>query len=207
MNFAPYSIETARQRAVDALRNPPPLARLVRPVPKGGLVARFVAPLDLLKRQNWSRHRQTGELSRVKKELAYHMRCQNPGLRSPLPGRPFVRCIRFSSVEPDVSADTFKMCIDLLCMPNLKAPMRLNFLRDDRPRDAEIHQTWEPAPQGGGFGLIEVFTGDPFADIKEKRRRIRAPKIKNAPGTVAAVPGAKTRNRPERTAKGVHGGS
>jgi len=123
-------------------------------------VASFVLPLELLKRQNWSRHQPIGLLARVKDDLYDVMRPQaGPPREAPLPGRPFVRCIRFSGKAPDRGADTFKMAIDILCAPEEGKHRRLSFLVDDNEDDADVHQHWEPAPPGRGFGLLEVYTG------------------------------------------------
>jgi hypothetical protein len=69
----------------------------------------------------------------------------------PLPGRPMVRCIRFSSSEPDRYNDGFKFAVDRL--------VELRLIADDRPAACDLHQLWEYAPPKQGFGLIEVFTG------------------------------------------------
>lgn len=152
------------------MASPPPLSRIKRPPPVGALVARFVLPLELCQAQNRTaraamsanavngRSWRVGELkAEVAKMMGHQVR---PGRREPLPGRPFVRCIRFSTIEPDTYADWAKMAVDVLCKPTSRAPRRLGFLRDDRPKDAEVSQHWEPARKGEGFVLIQVFTGE-----------------------------------------------
>ena len=67
-----------------------------------------------------------------------------------------LRCIRFSSIEPDTYSDGFKMAIDRLML----GKERLGYLRDDRPSDCEIVQCWEFVPPGQGFAVIEIWTGE-----------------------------------------------
>lgn len=78
------------------------------------------------------------------------------GAREPLPGRPQVLCCRLSSAEPDAYADWAKMAVDLLCVPAGRRKEGIGYLRDDRPRDTEVVQWWEPAKPKAGFVYIEV---------------------------------------------------
>lgn len=51
--------------------------------------------------------------------------------------------------------------IDILCARTAKRPKRLNIIVDDKPACADVRQHWEPAKQGQGFGLIEIWdTGE-----------------------------------------------
>jgi hypothetical protein len=125
---------------------------------RGQLVQRFVLPLSCCLPQNRTRHGQAWKLAKLKQNTFRRMWIQNGGrvLEAPLPGRPMVRCVRFSSVEPDKFSDWAKIPVDRLCC----GKNRLRYLRDDRPSDAEIIQWWEPAPRGAGFCLIEVWSGE-----------------------------------------------
>jgi hypothetical protein len=82
-----------------------------------------------------------------------------------LSGRPLVRQIRFSAKEPDVSCEGFKTAIDFLCVPRPPTTPKgrfkrgLGFLHDDAPKYVERVAFWEYAPRGGGFCLLEVYTG------------------------------------------------
>jgi hypothetical protein len=156
-----FSIETARQRAEETLRVPPALARLARPVPRGSLVASWVLPIELLKPQNWARHRPVGVLAKLKDQLYRLMWAQQPYRpEAPLSGRPQVICTRFSSTEPDAYSNTFKAAVDLLCVPDSKRRKRgLGFIVDDKPQFLEEIQRWEPAPPGRGQGLIDLYDG------------------------------------------------
>lgn len=145
-----FVISEAFKHADRVLALPPARAHIERPQSRGVLVKRFALPLDLCKPQNRTRHGQAWALGKLKKDIAACLRLQAQQRREPLPGRPQVLCLRLSSVEPDKYADWAKHAIDQLC------PQGLNFLRDDRPQDAEIHQWWEPAPKGAGCVVIEV---------------------------------------------------
>jgi hypothetical protein len=160
----------ALARADAILSRPPARTHIERVRPAGGLVCRFALPLDLLRPQNRTRHAQPWMQAKVKKALFLRMLVQLGGLARdvPLRGRPLVRCVRFSSVEPDAYNDGFKAAIDVLCaipprttvakLAGKRAPKRLNVIADDKPTATRVVQWWEPAPRGKGFGLIEVWT-------------------------------------------------
>lgn len=150
-------------RADAILAAPPARRHLERLKPKGTLVQRFAIPLRLCQPQNRTRLAQKWMLGKLKNELALVMRAQARRRTAPLPGRPFVRCIRFSNVEPDKYSDWAKQAVDRLCAPTKRRKDGLCFLRDDRPSDVEIHQAWEYARRGEGFVVIDVFTGQPNA--------------------------------------------
>jgi hypothetical protein len=96
-----------------------------------------------------------------------------PTWPAPLTGRPMVRAIRFSSVAPDGTAGFSKLPVDCLRVPRPVRKRRagelvfgapkmvpgLGVLLDDRPALLELRESWEPAPRGEGFAMIEVFTG------------------------------------------------
>lgn len=86
-----------------------------------------------------------------------------PVRRDPLPGRPMVRAIRFSSVEPDATAAWFKTGVDVLLPPRKRGSRMvagLGLLRDDRPSALELRSWWERVPRGEGFAVLEVWTGE-----------------------------------------------
>lgn len=146
--------------ADEALAKPPAKPHIERHEGRGELVARWTLPLSLCPTTNRTRGAAGWALSRTK-EMAYAiMSVQHRSRAEPLPGRPHVRCIRFSSSEPDTYNDGFKIAVDKLCAPTERAPKRLGYIRDDSPSVARITQHWEPAPPKRGFGLIEVWTGD-----------------------------------------------
>lgn len=156
--------------AEGALSLPPAREHIERaaPAPGAQLLARFVLPLELCKSGNPRGYEQPWQHERVKKALHLRMLVQLGGRpwAAPAPGRPFVRCIRFSSVEPDAFADSFKAPVDILTGPDARgarraskrAPRRLNVIADDNARAIRLSQHWEPAPQKHGFGLIEVWS-------------------------------------------------
>lgn len=181
----PFSIETALRRAEEALSKPPPLDWIERPEPRGELVARFVLPLELCKPQNQltraammigANAKQIGpsrklgngkrgrswQLGKYKTDVYTMMWAQHPPRRAPLPGRAFVRAIRFSPMETDPYADWAKAHLDILCIAGAGRKNRLNFIKDDKGSVCDIKQHWEPNPAGGpGFGYLEVWAGDP----------------------------------------------
>lgn len=105
--------------ADSTLAQPPALARIVRPVPRGVRVARFGLPLELCKPQNArDGSRRPWVLARTKSQLSQLMAAQwlqhRDGRALPLPGRPQVLCLRLSSREPDAYSDWAKAAIDIL---------------------------------------------------------------------------------------------
>lgn len=138
---------------------PPPTGhRIVRPEKRGELVHSFTLPLEMCLGTNRTRHSNPGQHAKLKKSLLALLRLESAiyRQREPLAGVPQVLCTRFSSVQPDAYADWAKMPIDALCVPQGRRKEGLGLLRDDRPKDAEIVQWWEPAKRGKGFVYIEV---------------------------------------------------
>lgn len=156
-------IADALNRADAILAAPPARPHLERVSPKGSLVCRFALPLRLCQPQNRTRLAQKWALGKLKNELALVMRAQMRPWKMPLPGRPFVRCVRFSNTEPDKYSDWAKQAVDRLCVSTKRRKDGLGLLRDDRPSDLDVHQQWEFAPRGEGFCVIEVWTGAPDA--------------------------------------------
>jgi len=155
----PFSYLDAIRRSHLILSQPPAQGHIRRVDPVGELVNQFALPLDLCKPQNRTRHSAGWALGKLKTECFKQMWIQNGGRkeRAPLPGRPMVRAVRFSSVEPDRFSDWAKVPIDRLCV----GKMGLGYLRNDRPKDAQIECWWEPGPKSDGWCLIEVWTGEP----------------------------------------------
>lgn len=146
------NLAECREFARVTLAAPPKKAHIVRVAPVGELVARFILPLEVVKLSNPTRVAQKWMHAKAKQSAMTIMSAQFRERReAPLPGRPFVRCIRFSSNEPDKYADGFKVAVDRL--------VDLKLIKDDRPSLCDLHQWWEYAPPKKGFGLIEVFTG------------------------------------------------
>lgn len=147
-----FSIAEAKRLATDIL-SAPPRGHTPRVEPDGNLVQRFFLPLSLVQPQNRT-HGKTWMLGKLKSECLAVMRAQlvtRP--TSPLPGRPQVLCVRFSTTEPDRYNDGFKVAVDRL--------KDFGLIVDDAPRFIELHQWWEKAPRGKGFGLIEIWSGSP----------------------------------------------
>jgi len=129
----------------------------------GSLVWRCVVPLHLCKRYNATDKETSWAVARRKRRLYSLMLTQHGRPRKePLPGRPQVRCVRFSSAEPDEGAGWEKAVVDALTMP-WRTPKRqhrgLGFLRDDKREFVRRSIWWEYARPGEGFVLCEVWTG------------------------------------------------
>lgn len=161
MSFPLRELQFDWRRAIElaeqAFALPPAIDHIRRPERRGNLVQRFALPISLAPTTNRTRHSRPGQSEKTKKAIMALFQVQARALHhEPLPGRPQVLCCRFSSVEPDAYSDGPKMAIDLLCVPAGRRKQGLGLLRDDRPKDAEIVQWWEPAPPKKGFLYIEV---------------------------------------------------
>lgn len=146
-------------RALRTLSLPPAKPWIERPQFNGEVIARFVLPNELCQPQNTKRDSQIWRRQKDRVTIQSQMLLQCRPMKEPLPGRPQVLCVRFSSVEPDKYSDWAKMAIDVLCSPDAKQRNRLNLIVDDAPRFADVYQWWEPAPKKEGFVFIEVRTG------------------------------------------------
>jgi len=146
-------------RAADVFAHPPAKAHIVRPTPRGELVARFWLPLELCAPMNRIARRGTQAagwaLGKMKTDAFRLMAAQHARRKAPLPGRPQVLCLRLSSVEPDKYADWQKNPVDRLRDDD----KGLRFIVDDRPSCIDLHAWWEPAKRGDGCVLIDVRTG------------------------------------------------
>lgn len=155
--FALFNAGEAMALAADVLSRPPAKPHIVRVQGRGRLVRRFALPLALCPTTNSTRHAPKGQNARIKADITTVFKVQTKGQvrNAPLPGRPQILCIRFSSKEPDAYSDGFKMAIDRLMV----GKDRLGYLRDDRPSDCEIVQRWEKASPRKGFCILEIWTG------------------------------------------------
>lgn len=140
------------------LEQPPAQSHIERPERRGSLVQRFALPLSCCPTTNRTRHSRPGQQEKTKKLILAMLQVQARSFRTmePLPGRPQLLCMRLSSVEPDAFSDWAKMAVDLLCLPSGRRKEGMGYLLDDRPKDAEVRQWWEPAKRGSGFVYLEV---------------------------------------------------
>ncbi|MGK3995152.1 hypothetical protein [Sorangium sp. So ce1024] len=176
----PFDIVAAWATARATLSVPPTHPRVQRREPEGRFVAGWVLPLDMVPGVN-SLNGRTGwqkgaARDRVRKEMLRQSSQQRPD--APLAGRPFVRVIRFSSVEPDGDQAFSKLPVDALLVDKPKRPKgmpkemweqirrsvkpnpkKLGYLVDDKPACIDLFVSWEPAPPGRGCVLVEVWTG------------------------------------------------
>ena len=140
--------------------------------PKGMIVARFGLPLHLCQPQNRRCHQPGWVYRQIRNQLFELMAAQQMiagrFLGDPLPGRPQVRCARFSPRATDAYADWAKQAVDILC-PSVvkrtrdggftKTSMGLGIIAGDSPELIAQHQWCEPAKPKLGFVYIEVRTG------------------------------------------------
>lgn len=163
---------------VDAtLAKPPAIERIRRPETAGKLLRRWVLPLDLAPGVNVLADMQDWARGKLKTRALRMMRGQHPGDRPfVLPGRPLVRVLRLSSVEPDSEAGWAKVPVDRLivgvhrkptkmpehlwqAMKGKLPPVGLGWLRDDSPSAVDLRTWWEPAPPKRGCVYVELWTG------------------------------------------------
>ena len=148
-NAVPFSLSASLITAETILSLPPAHPHIVRPEPAGDLVQQFVLPLELLPTQNATRGKAGWAIAKLRKQVYTVMRSQVDdwlvGRDAPLPGRPFVRCVRFSASEPDRFNDGFKLAIDRLRPTRVHAGKTvpgLGLIVDDSPRCIDLHQWW-----------------------------------------------------------------
>ncbi len=165
-----FSVANALLGAERILAAAPARHHIGRQPAAGELIHRFALPLRLCKPQNRKAFAEGWQFAATRKALldllAVQLRGRLP--RAPLPGRPIVQCIRFSSRSPDAFADSFKQAIDCLCprrVRSVKGLPRLipglGLIADDNPDACDVRQRWEFAPNGSGFCVIDVYSGEP----------------------------------------------
>ena len=144
----------------DILSRPPCGRFVVRVEPVGDLVIRFVLPLGLCPTTNATRHAPRWVADRRMARTRNLMEAQSLAARwhrskGPLPGRPQVRCIRFSNRRPDPLANWAKGPVDLLTSKH----DGLNLIQDDSALYCQPSEQWEPSGKRGvGCCLIEVWS-------------------------------------------------
>jgi hypothetical protein len=124
-------------------------------------VVDFVLPLHLCQTTNFTGRAgmaaQPWRLGKLKGDVLMYMLSQHPRAQRPLPGRPQVIAVRFTSVATDDSANGAKIPIDKLTVKR----GGLGYIKDDRFDVCNQRSWWEPGPPGKGFQYIAVYTGDP----------------------------------------------
>lgn len=144
-------------QAQATLRAPPVHAHIERSLAVGAPVALFVLPLELCLPLNRFAELAGYARKRIKDAALLLMLAQRrfERARAPLPGRPFLRAVRFSSVEVDRDSGWCKVPVDRLTAAN----GGLGLIRDDKPSALRLEAWWEPAPRGQGFVLLDLYTG------------------------------------------------
>ncbi len=131
----------------------------------------FVLPLSLCKPMNQlARSGMAGSrwaMGAHKGKVRDAMRLQHSPRREPLSGRPQIICVRFSIIEPDKFADWAKVPIDKLLPTRQQVTKKgisiihgLNYIVDDAPRYADVHQLWWPvSKRADQCVVIKVLSG------------------------------------------------
>lgn len=150
-----FNAANCRRYASFALEHPPTQEHIARVEPPAGSfrVARFVLPLDVCPGLNAFAEMPPFKRAKLKQQCLLYMRSQQPDRMPMLDGRPWARAIRFSSREPDADNGWTKLPIDRLTPKH----GGLGLIADDRRKLFELVSWWEPAPQGAGFCLIDLF--------------------------------------------------
>ena len=170
----PHPMQASRQRPIRTV------------VPAGSqLVVAFLLPLELCQPRNRLRKELAWQASSDRKKvldeltMQWLVQCHVMGMVSlPIPGRPIVNCIRYSIREPDSTAGWGKLAVDCMqpggerrvtrtissrglkrTVSAVKRYHGLGLIRSDRPSDCEVSEWWEPAPQGKGGCVFEVWKG------------------------------------------------
>ena len=176
LQYGPEKIREWLATATRILQGPITRPHLVRPMPHGDVVARFVLPLSLAKTTNSTRRGQDWMFAKTRGEIRALFQMQElmsrHRVRSPAPlgGRPQILCCRFSPNEPDSFADWAKSAVDCLGVDvNRRNPKtgkvvhveRMNYIVDDSPKNVDLHQWAEKCKRSEGCVLIELRTGEP----------------------------------------------
>lgn len=194
MTLGPFDSAVAIRRALAVLAAPPAQPHVVRPEPAGELVATWALPLELCPTLNALAEMPSWARQRLKKDALALMLAESRGRLAPAPlaGRPLVRALRLSSVEPDRDSGWPKVPVDRLCVgkrvrpkdlrPDVwhalagrMPPVGLGWLRDDRPSALDLRAWWEPAAPGEGLVYLELWTGDAVEAARRVRARSRPP--------------------------------
>lgn len=165
-----FSIDDSLARAIVTLAHEPTAKYIVRPNPKGALIWQCVLPSELCVTVNVGFRAGQWARAKNKKRLLQMMFAQH-GMRvrpEPLPGRPHVHCVRFTSKRPDRQTGWAKDVVDNLLTPKTtrlkggKARQRvgLGFIEDDSDEHINLSCWWEPAPPKKGFVLLRVYGGE-----------------------------------------------
>jgi hypothetical protein len=179
----PFDAAGATRRALAVLATPPARPHIVRPEAVGELVGAWALPLEFCPTLNALAEMPSWARQRIKANALALMLAQSEGRLAPAPlsGRPRVRALRLSSVEPDRDSGWPKVPVDRLCVGRRlrpkhvrvdvwralamrMRPVGLGWLRDDRPSALDLRAWWEPAAPGEGLVYVELWTGEEAPD-------------------------------------------
>lgn len=151
----PFDIEQCMDIAEVTLKEP--VGWREEQGPLGDFVTSFFVPLDVCPTINVYLNMYYKRRAGLK-EKALRMMFEQYGRRrpTPLPGRPVIILVRFSSKEPDHETSWHKIIVDRL-IPKHDG---LNIIVDDNPNAVDLRgHYWRYAPKKKGFGYVEIWTG------------------------------------------------
>lgn len=139
-------VKTAKARQTLASRS----RFIQRALPEGSLVARFVFATDWCPRYNELLKKHFGTKSTLGAKVRRALTSQ--GCPSgPLPGRPLVRFVRFSTIRPDRDSSWTKVPLDELVNAKL--------IKNDDELSIDLRAWWEPAPRNRQCVYVDIWTG------------------------------------------------
>lgn len=178
----PFNLSASIALVRATLAAPPKRTTIARRPAVGSLLAWWVLPLWCAPTSNvqlkMSRHAPFA-VEQLKRRVLSTMLNQAGGSRaaSPLPGRPHVRVVVFTSGRPDYDTGRTKLILDRLqrgrharpanialeqwreIEPTMR-PRELGWLRDDTVEAIDLATWQEPAPPGSGCVLVELYSGE-----------------------------------------------
>lgn len=99
---------------------------------------------------------------RLSKQLAVIILAQIGRRKEPLPGRPKLWAIRYSTQKPDQDNAGTKLWLDQL--------VKLGWLKDDSPDHVEIVTEWCKARRGEGRVVVQLFSDEQATKAFEERQ-------------------------------------
>lgn len=118
------------------------------------IVARFFLPLECCPTLNRYAEMNGWARAKVKKAALDYMAIQYRQKRTMLTGKPLVRAIRFSSVEPDTDSSWMKVPVDRLTGKH----GGLGLIKDDKPSQLDRFSFWHTVKPGGGYVVLELLS-------------------------------------------------
>lgn len=143
---------------------------IVRAMPRGRLVQRFVLPLEWCPTMNvlLRRHFRTkkGFHDRIYNTMLNQVDWKKP--KKVLEGRPLVRFVRFGLKPPDRDSSWTKVPLDVLVPSHMIAATKkraaklkpcMGYIEDDNPQAIDLQAWWEPSDMEHQHVYCDIWTG------------------------------------------------